>query len=899
MKRTLVWRWVLIGVVMVGWFASLFPLHDREFLVIFERLAGRRVARLQSEATDLAQAADGLKNRLEAVTEKDSEEYRKLQKKHETARADADAAAAAVKTYEDLMSRAAAMRAENPELAQYKSIELAAKGDANHGRVRLTEYVPIPGSPKASNKRVLKFVRDKAAGRLRLGLDLRGGTEFVISFSEEEAAERDKNAEQVRDQIIEILRNRLDMMGLVEPEIKPLGRNTLSVRMPMLGEGAKADIRDLLKQQANLQFYLVDPANAQKVAEYRADPVGFTPSPGYRYAEIEGEEDGETVTEVIFIKETAEELDGSEVQRASPAPSEFGNWWRISLELKDRGARQFARITTDHVNERLAIVMDGRVYSAPNINEPITGGRAEITGDFTFDEAKRLAGVIESGNLPVNITIDSEFGTDPTLGADSIRSGIWAAVAGLLLVVAFMVYYYRFAGVVAVLALACNMLLVLGTLTLSRATITLPGIAGMVLTIGMAVDANVLIFERIREELRNGKTIGNAIKAGYSRAFVTILDSNLTTLLTALILYQFGTGPIKGFAVTLGIGIVASMFTSLFMTRCVFDTRLETGRFTHLGMNAIKAITDCRYDFLGVKRVTTIASVSLVALAMICLVGRGRDALSIDFAGGTEISYDIQGEEPDVAAVRGHLNQQGFSNIRVGYKFSGATGMRMLEVVLPKTSTNETDRLDTAVVEQSLNSAFPSARLKQVQTNSVGNLVGAQFQMRALLAAFLAILGIVVYISFRFEFAYAVASVIALLHDVIIAAGLYLLLGWFGGGRQLSLPVVAALLTIIGYSLNDTIVVFDRIREDLSLHRNRSYVDIVNLSINQTLSRTTLTSLTTLIVVVTLFIFGGGAINDFALVMLLGVVVGTYSSIFVASAIIATWHRRGRATAKD
>ena len=894
MKRTLTWRWVIIGVVLVGWFVSLFPLRDRDFITTFEKLSQKGVVEMTARADKEAKKAADLKAQLDKISDTSSSEYKEKNAKYDEAKRKAENAKTAVEDFTAMLKRAAEMRAKKANLAEYKSIELAAKGDEHHRRVRLSEFIHVPATPKASNKRVLKYVRDKAAGKLRLGLDLRGGTEFVISFDKNEAKARGKTPAKVCEQIVEILRNRLDMMGLVEPEIKPTGDNTISVRMPMLSEGAKSDIRDLLKQQANLRFHLVDPNNAQKVAEYRKDPKNFKPTPGYKYAEIEKVVDGEPVTEVIFIKERPENLDGSEVARAVPAPSQLGNWWRISLEFKGSGARKFAKITADNVGRRLAIVMDGRVYSAPNIKEAISGGRAEITGNFTLEEAKRLAGVIESGNLPVNINIDSEFGTDPTLGRDSVRSGIWAALAGMLLVVAFMIFYYRFAGFVAILALASNLLLVLGTLTLSRATITLPGIAGMVLTIGMAVDANVLIFERIREELRNGKTIGNAIKAGYSRAFVTILDSNLTTLLTAFILYQVGTGPIKGFAVTLGIGIVASMFTSLFMTRCIFDTRLALGNFTMLGMASIKAITDCNYNFLGMKKITTIISVSLAITSIVCFIGRGRDALSIDFAGGTEIAYEVGGAEPPVGDVRALLSKQGFSNVRVGYKFSGATGMRMLEVVLPKTSTNETNKLNLGKLEQSLNQTFPTAKLKQVQTSSVGNLVGAQFQLRAIWAAILAIIGIIVYISFRFEFAYAVASVVALLHDVVIAAGLYLLFGWFSGGRQLSLPVVAALLTIIGYSLNDTIVVFDRIREDLGLHKGRSYTEIINLSINQTLSRTTLTSLTTLLVVITLFIFGGGAINDFALVMLLGVIVGTYSSVFVASALISVWHRRSR-----
>ncbi|NLF15889.1 MAG: protein translocase subunit SecD [Lentisphaerae bacterium] len=895
MKRSLVWRWVLTIGVLAGWVAALFPLRDRDFMVTFERLAKAGVSKLEAKAEATQAAAASSQAALEAIKDTASDAYKAQESSHLRVKAEADAAAAALKAYQDMLARAEAMRQENPELAQYRSIEQASRGDETHARVRLSDVISVPGLPTASNKRVIKFVRDKAAGKLRLGLDLQGGTEFVISFSEDEAKAKEKDIVQVRDQIIEILRNRLDMMGLVEPEIKPVGNNTISVRMPTLSEGAKSDIREVLKQQANLQFYLVDPNNDAKVAEYRANPSSFRPSPGFRYAELESERDGEVITDVIFIKKTAEALDGGEVSRAQPVPSQFGNWWSISLEFKGRGARQFARITTDNVNERLAIVMDGKVYSAPNINEPITGGQAEITGNFGFEEARRLAGVIESGNLPVNIQIDSEFGTDPTLGADSVRSGIWAGLAGLAMVVVFMIGYYRLAGVIAVVALLMNTALTLGTMTLLRATITMPGIAGMILTIGMAVDANVLIFERIREELRNGKTIGNAIESGYARAFVTIFDSNITTLLTAVILYNAGTGSVRGFAVTLGIGIVASMFTAIFVTRVIFDTMLSRGTMKTLRMNALRWFTDCNYDILAWTKPAITISVILCVVALIAGIGRGRSALSIDFSGGTEVGYEVLGTEPPVAAVRDALVGLGHPAARVGYKFSGAAGLRMLEIVLPRTATDATDSLDLGAIEEALTQKFPEAKLKQVQTNSVGNLVGAQFQMRAFLATLLSFLGIVLYVSFRFELAYGIAAVVALVHDVLVAGGLYLLFGWFTGGRQISLTVVAALLTIIGYSINDTIVTFDRVRESLALQREKTYKEIINLSINQTLSRTFLTSFTTLMPVVTLLIFGGGTINDFALVMTIGVIVGTYSTVFVASAIIQAWHKPNRA----
>ena len=876
MKTSLVWRFVVIGLVLGGWTLSLFPLSDREFIPVLEKMASKALKR--DDTGDLQKELD------------------------------------------ELLTRAGELISEDEDLAPYLAVKQAARGDDKHPPVRLSKLIKVPTQPDAANNQVLNTVRRKAAGKLRLGLDLSGGTEFVIGFDEDKVPE-ERTVEGVRDQIIEVLRNRVDRMGVVEPEIKPIGPSSISLRMPSVTESNKAEFRKIIKQNAVLQFHLVHERNDVLVTQYKERSASFRPDPGYEYYEMESEQDGQTVVNGLFLKRRAERIKGEDLDRATPIFNEFGSW-SVSLKFNSKGAAAFGAVTDKNVGRRLAIVLDGKVYSAPVIKEAIRGGRAEISGSFSTREAQLLSIVLQCGKLPVRIHIDSEFGTDPTLGRDSITSGTWAAVSGLVLVVLFMLAYYRVAGMVAILALVSNLLLVLGTLTISGATITLPGIAGIVLTIGMAVDANVLIFERIREELNHGKTLGNAVASGYSRAFVTILDSNLTTLFTAFILLRFGTGPIKGFAVTLGIGIVASMFTALFMTRAIFDLCLFRGWLSKLTMAFF--FKEPQIDFMKLRKTAMTVSVFLLLTAVVTAVARRGDALSVDFAGGTAILYKYEtAEPPDESALRGTLKTAGFDDCRVVYKASATKQGEMLEIVIPKlttdvslddasggpaaqdagteagdadtdTGTEEVRGFDVDALTQSLNSAYPAAKFTQAQTHSVGGLVGAQFQTKALVSAFFAALVIVLYISFRFEFAYGVAAVAALLHDVLIAGGMYLLWGYMFGGRHVSLPVVAALLTIMGYSLNDTIVVFDRVREDLSLHKDRSYTDIINLSINQTLARTVLTSLTTLLVVVTLVMFGGGAINDFAFVMMCGVVVGTYSSIFVASTIVASWHKRVR-----
>ena len=889
MKSSLFWRFAVIVVVILAWTVSLFPLHDRDFQEVFEKLAQPQIEKLRKQQSSAEKTVERLTRKLEAAKE-GTPKAEKLSERLADAEAEAERSEELLKQYEALLKRVDALQAQHPNWADYRVFKEAAKTGAARRAVRLRNYVPVPLQPTASNNLVLSRVRNKAAGKLRLGLDLKGGTEFIIGFDADDIGSNE-SAERVRDQIITILRNRVDNAGVVEPEIKATGPTSISLRMPSVTEDSKADIRRTIKDTAQLRFHLVHRNNDQLVEQYRQDPGSFETPLGFMRKEMEVERDGDIESVVLFLKRRATKVDGKDVARAGATFGEFGNY-AISLSFTSEGAADFAEVTADNVGRRLAIVLDGKVYSAPNINEAISGGRAEISGSFTPEEAQRLASVISAGNLPVSISIDSEFGTDPTLGADSIRSGVNATLWGMVAVVVFMVVYYRIAGVIAILALAVNILIVLGTLTLSGATITLPGIAGIVLTIGMAVDANVLIFERIREERRNGKTLGNALKAGYNRAFVTIVDANLTTLITALILYRVGTGPIRGFAVTLSIGVLASMFTALFMTRAIFDLLLARGWLKDLSMLSIFDKPD--FKFLGARKIAMVISVAVLVVTIGFSLSRGRNALSIDFTSGTAIALQHESDSPpSVGDARNALQSAGFEDMRIGYKSGAGEQTRLLEVALPDRSTDEA-QMDPARVAEVLNEAFPGSEFRVAQTNSIGALIGAKFQRKAIMAGVLAVIAIVIYISFRFEFTYGVAAVVALVHDTLIAMGIFLLCG-----RQLSLTVVAALLTIMGYSLNDTIVVFDRIREDLNLITKDTYQQIINISINQTLSRTVLTSLTTLLVVVILFLFGGGAINDFALIMLIGVIVGTYSSIFVASAIVASWHKVSRQHADE
>jgi len=590
-------------------------------------------------------------------------------------------------------------------------------------------------------------------------------------------------------------------------------------------------------------------------------------------------------------------MSGKNVTEAFPSLDQFGQR-QIILRFNNAGGKDFAELTKKNVGRQLAIVLDNKLYSAPVINSAITGGSAEISGQFSQEECKAISDALVRGSLPFEIKVEAIFNTAPTLGKANVENGIWAGILALIVVVLFISIYYLRAGLVAIFALGVNVILVLGALAAFDATLTLPGIAGIILTMGMAVDANVLIFERIREELNKGKSLSVSIAQGYQHAFVTIIDANVTTLFTALILMKVGTGPVKGFAVTLSIGIFTSVFTALFLTRLIFDYFERFFKFKTMTM--CSWLKKPNFDFLGKRKIAFGISATLIVFSIVFCLGKGSEMLGIDFTGGTQFTFSYQDRVP-IQKIRDTLKQQGY-DAKVTYKTSlGAQAdNKKLEILIRKNIAIEGNGKDDKIISPKekigtlLNAKFTKAKFAGGHESSLGGLVGWEFSKSAIYAIVLAFLGIILYISIRFEFAYAIASIIALMHDVTIATGIFVLCG-----NEVSLPVVAALLTIIGYSLNDTIVVFDRIREGLALNPDMHYKKVINMSINKTLSRTILTSLTTLLVLIILFFFGGIAINDFVLVMLLGVIIGTYSSIFVASPIVAYWHKKIGMRAKD
>ena len=568
----------------------------------------------------------------------------------------------------------------------------------------------------------------------------------------------------------------------------------------------------------------------------------------------------------------------------------------LILEFDSDGSRNWEQITGNNVDKRVAIVLDGTVYSAATIRERISGSGTRLSGGFSTEEARDLRLVLKAGSLPAELVIAEEQTIGPSLGQQSINRGMMAGIIALCMVAAFIIIYYGTGGIVAIMALIFDMLIIMAVLSfpgpLARvglsglnATLTLPGIAGIILTIGMAVDASVLIYERIREEKRSGKGIRAAVRAGYSRAFVTILDANITTLIVALVLYKFGTGPIKGFAVTLSIGILASMFCSLVFSRAFIELLLKSKKKKDLSFGKWSILGDRHFSFVEMRKKTYIISAVVILIGVGAFFINGGLDLSIDFTGGLEtnvVSYTAN----NTSELQEALENNGLQDVQI-QKLMDYRGEGIAAFVV-RTSETDKDLVYTALQE---NGCVPMELETDTEGLSfikqIGPRVGEELKSKALNAIFMAMIFIIFYVWYRFQFKWGVAAVIALAHDTIITIGLLALIR-----LDISLTIIAAILTIVGYSINDTIVVFDRIREDRRLRKGKTLAETVNISINEVLNRTVVTSLTTFMAAFILFIISGGVLANFALTLMIGIVVGTYSSIFIASPILVDWHAK-------
>ncbi len=577
-------------------------------------------------------------------------------------------------------------------------------------------------------------------------------------------------------------------------------------------------------------------------------------------------------------------------QRTAPA---------VSMSMNSHGARIWKRMTGENIGKRIAIVLDDYVYSAPNVQSEIPNGQSIITGNFTLEEAQDLANVLKAGALPVRTRIVEEAVIGPTLGKEAQSQGVNSIFAGLLVVVLFMVFYYSKAGLIANAALLFNIFFILGILAQLNAALTLPGIAGIVLTIGMSIDANVLIIERIREELRGGNTLLSAISAGYDKAYSSIIDANVTTFITGVILFVMGQGPVKGFATTLMIGIVSSFFSAVFITRVIitwstkkgdkskinFDTRLTRNWLTNLNIN-----------YLAKRKIAYLISSSIIVFGMILIFFEGGLNLGVDFTGGR--SYIVSFPTPIVASDLKTSLSGSFENAGTEVKTYGANNVvKITTSYLVNDESSEADEKVQSTLIQGVgdfsslqfvsdDSKVDDSHFTILSSSKVGATIADDIKTASLWSILLAIIAIFLYILMRFRrWQFSLGAIVALLHDTMFVLAAFAIARLFGKAFEVDQVFIAAMLTIIGYSINDTVVVFDRIRENLRVRPHEKLIETFNMSLNQTMSRTIITSMTTLIVVLILLMFGGEVLRGFSFALTIGIITGTYSSVFIATPV--------------
>ncbi|MGB0774866.1 MAG: protein translocase subunit SecD [Akkermansiaceae bacterium] len=742
----------------------------------------------------------------------------------------------------------------------------------------------------------------KEAHTLQGGIDLVGGSSFTLRVQPNKDSQGneipvDKTA---LEQAIQTIEKRLNAFGTSDLMIMAQGEDRIIVQMPGVSpEKAKA-VRKTLEEVAKLELKLVHPQNDSLADLIAADPENES-EPGYDFFIYNGtDNNGDAFTDNMLLKQIPI-MDGSYIEHAQERyGADIG---KLDVNLSSEGADKMYRATSklNLGRDRMAIVLDGKILSAPTVNDALSKNFV-ISGMADANEARAIAAALRNP-LKNPLIVDGENTVSATLGKETINQGIIAGIVGLALTLIFVLLYYRFAGIIALMGLSLNILILFGTMAMFEFSFTLPGIAGIILTIGVAVDANVLIYERLREELANGKSVKAAISAAYEKAFSAIFDANITTLITAIILFWKASGTVKGFAVTLTIGILASMLAALLCTRVLFWWAADTGVLKKL--NFMNLIPERSFDFLSKRKLAFTVSVVLILAGLSAVGIKGNGALGIDFTGGTRLSFQLDEDT--------HIPQTKAQKILSGLSLSqGAssqeeknTGGNLFSVRCAN-NVNSPEVIagapsDAEKIEAALRSKFDFLQEKETIINDKGEEVqeyvhqmdqatvsatlGGEFLVTACWALALGLFAILIYITIRFEFSFALGAFAALFHDILICLGIIVL-----KGDEISLIHVGAFLTIAGYSINDTIVVFDRIREDLRSRRGE-VPDVMNHAINSTLSRTVLTSLTTFVAVCVLYIFGGSALKDFSFAIMIGVVVGTYSSIFIASPVVYIWSK--------
>lgn len=776
------------------------------------------------------------------------------------------------------------------------TLYIALRDYANANEVDLSKYFPdINVSDikilKKRNDILLKELYRQSKGALKKGLDLQGGVSFTLEIDESNLKSNEQLHSGQLEDVLTVMNNRINGLGVTEPTIRIMGGNAIEVQMPGVSLKDNPEAIEELSRPAKLEFRLVHRTLRPSSAK---PPLSEIPV-GYEVLLMESERGGKVIEEPFYVKRRPE-ANGNIIKDAYPA-MEDANRFSVSMEFTPEGSKVFEKITSSileedrktGVKQPLAIVLDGRLVSAPNIQSVISS-RGSITGNFTRREAIELANALNNP-LSVGLKRTSLNEVGPSLAEDAKDSSLMASAIGAIATIAFMIFVYWSMGIIAVFSVLVNILILVGVLASFGATMTLPGIAALVLTLGMAVDSNILVFERMREETHLGKSLWTALEMGHEKAFSTIVDANITTLISAIILWKFGSGPVKGFGVTLAVGILTTLFCCLILSRALLELTIRHNLIRKALTKTLLA-ADLNVNFMKYAKASFAISWTIVILGVATMIYRGDKTLSIDFTGGdlVTIGFNEDKKPPigEILALSESTSDTGIGEIQASYQTDLASKVERLVL---QVESEKGDRVFEKIKEK-----FPDAGLYLVGQQSVGASVSKDITRDAFIALAISLLSILLYIAVRFEFSYGIGALVATFHDVILTIGLYIILGLFGvGSGQFSAPMVAAILTVMGYSINDKIVVFDRIREELVLKPTMSLRDIINYSINRTLSRTMLTSLSTFIAALALFVFGTGIIVDFSLVFMLGIVVGTYSSIFIASPVFYWWNKGNRA----
>ena len=814
-----------------------------------------------------------------------------------------------------------------------------------------TIQIAVRGVPVGKTADFRAAVNDVAGQEWLLTAE--NSTDYKLSLRPEAAV---KLRQDTLAQSMSTIEKKVNGLGVAEASVQQRGGSSgeaeILVQLPGVDDPAR--VKSILQTAAQLELCEVKggPFASREAAFAQNNGVLPLGTRLVRASRAGGGEEG------WWLLARSPVVTGRDVRDARAQQSDASGRWDTGFVLTQDAAKRFERFTAANVGNRLAIVLDNVVLSAPSIQNRISD-QGRITGAASREDAADLALSLRAGSLPAGVKIIEERTVGPSLGADSIRQGISAGILGLALIIGALLLYYRGAGFNAVLALLLNTVITVAALSYIDATWTLPGIAGLVLSIGMAVDSNVLIFERIKEEMRTGKAIPAAVASGFERAWGTIVDTHVTTVVASAFLFVFGTGPVRGFAVTLVIGLLANVFTAVFVSRAIFEVELfRKPRMSHLSIGSGRwdLFKDANIDFLSKRRLTIGLSALAIVVSITSLVLKGGPKYGLDFRGGTLMYVKFQGvpkmddlRQALSAKVKGEISLQetrGTGEVIIGTELADEKSLAEVRQIVEQTlrdkyanlggkldlnNANQAaleDRLRTALparseqelknltqeilsyrdrekngligsmdelaklpgIDQSaMNSIQQEAGLGEFNLRSVemvGPRAGQELRRQAVLATLCALGGMLIYVGFRFRLISGTAAVIATVHDVVITLGLFSLTG-----REIDLTVIAALLTLIGYSMNDKIVVLDRVRENLRAKRRVPFLELVNQSINQTLSRTILTAGLTLLACLALYFLGGKVLNGIAFALCAGIVVGTYSSIFVASALLVMWHQ--------